>query len=45
LKDIARGLVSLPDATGLGPLASSSALAIKTPAIVFTDDLLAYMPG
>ena len=45
LKDIARGIVSLPDATGAGPLPSSSALAIKTSAVVFTDDLLAYMPG
>jgi len=45
LKDVAKGVAALPDATGVAPASSGGALTVVTSTRVFNDDLLATMPG
>lgn len=44
LRDIARGVAGLPDATGVAPTASGGSLYVGTSDQVFTDELLGLMP-
>lgn len=45
LKDVAKGVAGLPDATGTTAETNGAALSVVTADTVFTDDLLGMMPG
>ena len=45
LRDIARGVAQLTDATGVKPPETEGSLSVATSERVFTDDLLSRMPG
>lgn len=44
IKDVAKGVASLPDATGATPSASGGRVYVLSSAQIFTDDVLAAMP-
>lgn len=45
LKDVAKGIAGLPDATGLEAATSSASISVVSSARVFDDDMLGLMPG
>lgn len=44
LRDVARGMIGLPDATGVQIVQSGAAITIIAPDVLFTEELLTYMP-
>lgn len=45
LRDIAKGVAGLPDATGNQATTTAGAIAVETADQIFTDELLGAMPG